>query len=139
MFASKKDIILSRIGRIVSLIIYSSLYLFYEFYLKHNIVFDETLCIGLISGSALTLTLSKGIYTMLHQYSEKKTIFEKIEYLNNIENVLKKETNEKLTKEEQVNNMINEITKNKWVLTNKGELVDEKVNTVKKINEQIIL
>ena len=129
MFASKKDIILSRIGRIVSLIIYSSLYLFYEFYLKHNIVFDETLCIGLISGSALTLTLSKGIYTMLHQYSEKKTIFEKIEYLNNIENVLKKETNEKLTKEEQVNNMINEITKNKWVLTNKGELVDEKVNT----------
>ena len=66
---------------------------------------------------------------MLHQYSEKKTIFEKIEYLNNIENVLKKETNEKLTKEEQVDNMINEITKNKWVLTNKGELVDEKVNT----------
>lgn len=129
MFASKKDIILSRIGRIVSIIIYSSLYLFNEFYLKHNIVFDETLCIGLISGSALTLTLSKGIYTMLHQYSEKKTIFEKIEYLNNIENVLKKETNEKLTKEEQVDNMINEITKNKWVLTNKGELVDEKVNT----------
>lgn len=129
MFASKKDIILSRIGRIVSLIIYSSLYLFNEFYLKHNIVFDETLCIGLISGSALTLTLSKGIYTMLHQYSEKKTIFEKIEYLNNIENVLKKETNEKLTKEEQVNNMINEITKNKWVLTNKGELVDEKADT----------
>lgn len=129
MFASKKDIILSRIGRIVSLIIYSSLYLFNEFYLKHNIVFDETLCIGLISGSALTLTLSKGIYTMLHQYSEKKTIFEKIEYLNNIENVLKKETNENLTKEEQVDNMINEITKNKWVLTNKGELVDEKVNT----------
>ena len=129
MFASQKDIILSRIGRIVSLIIYSSLYLFNEFYLKHNIVFDETLCIGLISGSALTLTLSKGIYTMLHQYSEKKTIFEKIEYLNNIENVLKKETNEKLTKEEQVNNMINEITKNKWVLTNKGELVDEKVDT----------
>ena len=129
MFASKKDIILSRVGRIVSLIIYSSLYLFNEFYLKHNIVFDETLCIGLISGSALTLTLSKCIYTMLHQYSEKKTIFEKIEYLNNIENVLKKETNENLTKEEQVDNMINEITKNKWVLTNKGELVDEKVNT----------
>lgn len=66
---------------------------------------------------------------MLHQYCEKKTLFEKIEYLNNIENVLKKETNEKLTKEEQVDNMINEITKNKWVLTNKGELVDEKVNT----------
>ena len=28
-----------------------------------------------------------------------------------------------------IDNMKNEITKNKWVLTNKGELVDEKVNT----------
>ena len=129
MFAPKKDIILSRVGRIVSLIIYSSLYILNEYFLKHNIVFDGALITGLLSGSALTLTLSKGIYTMLHQYCEKKTLFEKIEYLNNIENVLKKETNEKLTKEEQVDNMINEITKNKWVLTNKGELVDEKVNT----------
>ena len=129
MFASQKDIILSRIGRIISLIIYSSLYILNEYFLKHNIVFDGALITGLLSGSALTLTLSKGIYTMLHQYSEKKTIFEKIEYLNNIENVLRKETNENLTKEEQVDNMINEITKNKWVLTNKGELVDEKVNT----------
>ena len=59
MFAPKKDIILSRIGRIISLIIYSSLYILNEYFLKHNIVFDETLCIGLISGSALTLTLSK--------------------------------------------------------------------------------
>ena len=129
MFASQKDIILSRIGRIISLIIYSSLYILNEYFLKHYIVFDGALITGLLSGSALTLTLSKGIYTMLHQYCEKKTLFEKIEYLNNIENVLKKETNEKLTKEEQVDNMINEITKNKWVLTNKGELVDEKVNT----------
>ena len=118
MFASKKDIILSRIGRIVSLIIYSSLYLFNEFYLKHNIVFDETLCIGLISGSALTLTLSKGIYTMLHQYCEKKTLFERLEYVSTIIDKMSETTDEDLTKEEKIENFTKE---NKWILTSKKE------------------
>lgn len=118
MFASKKDIILSRIGRIVSLIIYSSIYLFNEFYLKHNIVFDETLCIGLISGSALTLTLSKGIYTMLHQYCEKKTLFERLEYVSTIIDKMSETTDEDLTKEEKIENFTEE---NKWILTNKKE------------------
>ena len=118
MFASKKDIILSRVGRIVSLIIYSSLYLFNEFYLKHNIVFDETLCIGLISGSALTLTLSKGIYTMLHQYCEKKTLFERLEYVSTIIDKMSETTDEDLTKEEKIENFTKE---NKWILTNKKE------------------
>ena len=118
MFASKKDIILSRIGRIVSIIIYSSLYLFNEFYLKHNIVFDETLCIGLISGSALTLTLSKGIYTMLHQYCEKKTLFERLEYVSAIIDKMSETTDEDLTKEEKIENFTKE---NKWILTNKKE------------------
>ena len=118
MFASKKDIILSRVGRIISLIIYSSLYLFNEFYLKHNIVFDETLCIGLISGSALTLTLSKGIYTMLHQYCEKKTLFERLEYVSTIIDKMSETTDEDLTKEEKIENFTKE---NKWILTNKKE------------------
>ena len=118
MFAPKKDIILSRIGRIVSLIIYSSIYLFNEFYLKHNIVFDETLCIGLISGSALTLTLSKGIYTMLHQYCEKKTLFERLEYVSAIIDKMSETTDEDLTKEEKIENFAKE---NKWILTNKKE------------------
>ena len=118
MFAPKKDIILSRIGRIISLIIYSSLYILNEYFLKHNIVFDETLCIGLISGSALTLTLSKGIYTMLHQYCEKKTLFERLEYVSAIIDKMSETTDEDLTKEEKIENFTKE---NKWILTNKKE------------------
>ena len=118
MFASKKDIILSRVGRIISLIIYSSIYLFNEFYLKHNIVFDGALITGLLSGSALTLTLSKGIYTMLHQYCEKKTLFERLEYVSTIIDKMSETTDEDLTKEEKIENFTKE---NKWILTSKKE------------------
>lgn len=118
MFASKKDIILSRIGRIISLIIYSSLYILNEYFLKHNIVFDGALIIGLLSGSALTLTLSKGIYTMLHQYCEKKTLFERLEYVSAIIDKMSETTDEDLTKEEKIENFTKE---NKWILTNKKE------------------
>ena len=118
MFAPKKDIILSRVGRIVSLIIYSSLYILNEYFLKHNIVFDGALIIGLLSGSALTLTLSKGIYTMLHQYCEKKTLFERLEYVSAIIDKMSETTDEDLTKEEKIENFTKE---NKWILTNKKE------------------
>ena len=118
MFAPKKDIILSRVGRIVSLIIYSSLYILNEYFLKHNIVFDGALITGLLSGSALTLTLSKGIYTMLHQYCEKKTLFERLEYVSAIIDKMSETTDEDLTKEEKIENFTKE---NKWILTNKKE------------------
>ena len=118
MFASKKDIILSRIGRIISLIIYSSLYILNEYFLKHNIVFDGALITGLLSGSALTLTLSKGIYTMLHQYCEKKTLFERLECVSTIIDKMSETTDENLTKEEKIENFTKE---NKWILTNKKE------------------
>lgn len=118
MFASQKDIILSRIGRIISLIIYSSLYILNEYFLKHNIVFDGALITGLLSGSALTLTLSKGIYTMLHQYCEKKTLFERLEYVSTIIDKMSEPTDENLTKEEKIENFTKE---NKWILTNKKE------------------
>ena len=118
MFASKKDIILSRIGRIISLIIYSSLYILNEYFLKHNIVFDGALITGLLSGSALTLTLSKGIYTMLHQYCEKKTLFERLEYVSTIIDKMSETTDEDLTKEEKIEHFTKE---NKWILTNKKE------------------
>ena len=118
MFASQKDIILSRIGRIISLIIYSSLYILNEYFLKHNIVFDGALITGLLSGSALTLTLSKGIYTMLHQYCEKKTLFERLEYVSTIIDKMSETTDEDLTKEEKIENFTKE---NKWILTNKKE------------------
>lgn len=118
MFASQKDIILSRIGRIISLIIYSSLYILNEYFLKHNIVFDGALITGLLSGSALTLTLSKGIYTMLHQYCEKKTLFERLEYVSTIIDKMSETTDEDLTKEEKIEHFTKE---NKWILTNKKE------------------
>lgn len=118
MFASQKDIILSRIGRIISLIIYSSLYILNEYFLKHNIVFDGALITGLLSGSALTLTLSKGIYTMLHQYCEKKTLFERLEYVSTIIDKMSETTDEDLTKEEKIENFTKE---NKWILTSKKE------------------
>ena len=118
MFAPKKDIILSRVGRIVSLIIYSSLYILNEYFLKHNIVFDGALITGLFSGSALTLTLSKGIYTMLHQYCEKKTLFERLEYVSTIIDKMSETTDEDLTKEEKIENFTKE---NKWILTSKKE------------------
>ena len=118
MFASQKDIILSRIGRIISLIIYSSLYILNEYFLKHNIVFDGALITGLLSGSALTLTLSKGIYTMLHQYCEKKTLFERLEYVSTIIDKMSETTDGDLTKEEKIDNFTKE---NKWILTNKKE------------------
>lgn len=118
MFASQKDIILSRIGRIISLIIYSSLYILNEYFLKHNIVFDGALITGLFSGSALTLTLSKGIYTMLHQYCEKKTLFERLEYVSTIIDKMSETTDEDLTKEEKIENFTKE---NKWILTSKKE------------------
>ena len=118
MFASQKDIILSRIGRIISLIIYSSLYILNEYFLKHYIVFDGALITGLLSGSALTLTLSKGIYTMLHQYCEKKTLFERLEYVSTIIDKMSETTDEDLTKEEKIENFTKE---NKWILTNKKE------------------
>ena len=118
MFASQKDIILSRIGRIISLIIYSSLYILNEYFLKHNIVFDGALITGLLSGSALPLTLSKGIYTMLHQYCEKKTLFERLEYVSTIIDKMSETTDEDLTKEEKIEHFTKE---NKWILTNKKE------------------
>ena len=118
MFASQKDIILSRIGRIISLIIYSSFYILNEYFLKHNIVFDGALITGLLSGSALTLTLSKGIYTMLHQYCEKKTLFERLEYVSTIIDKMSETTDEDLTKEEKIENFTKE---NKWILTSKKE------------------
>ena len=114
MFASQKDIILSRIGRII----YSSLYILNEYFLKHNIVFDGALITGLLSGSALTLTLSKGIYTMLHQYCEKKTLFERLEYVSTIIDKMSETTDEDLTKEKKIENFTKE---NKWILTNKKE------------------
>lgn len=91
MNESEKDMILSRIGRISALFFYALLYILNEFFLKHTVIINNTLIAGLLSGSALTLTTAKGIYTMLHQHFKKKTIYEQLEYSEQIIEALEKE------------------------------------------------
>ncbi len=112
MEKSKKDMILSRIGRIVALIVYTCVYIVKEMCLKQEIVFDGALLTGLLIGASGTLLLAKSIYTLLHQWSEKNTIFERLEYAEKAKALLEEELNKKLINEE-------DKTKVKWILTNK--------------------
>lgn len=73
------DIMLTKIGRIVALLTYTLLYLGNELILKNTIVIDKGLIVALLSGSALTLTIAKGIYTSLHQYFKKQEVFKLLE------------------------------------------------------------
>lgn len=106
--ASKKDEMLSRIGRIVGLISYTGFYIGNEMILKREIVFDEALITGILTGGALTLTVAKGIYTTLHQWSQKKNVYERLEYAEEVN----RELNRQLTEKETVENK-------KWILTKK--------------------
>ena len=107
--ASKKDEILSRTGRIVALIVYTIMYIVNEIIINKEIEINKGLITGIISGSALTITIAKGIYTMLHQWSEKKSIYERLEYAEKVKETLQKELEE--IKENKV--------QNQWTLTNK--------------------
>ncbi len=112
MEKSKKDIILSRIGRIVALVVYTSLYIAKEMCLKQEIVFDGALLTGLLTGSTGTLLLAKSIYTLFHQWAEKNTVFERLEYAEKAKALLEEELNKKIINEE-------DKSKIKWILTNK--------------------
>lgn len=80
MNSIRKDIILSRVGRIIALISYASLYVIDAMFIKKiNIVFDMELITSLVSGGSLTLIISKGIYTAIRQMEKKKSILEKFE------------------------------------------------------------
>lgn len=107
--ASEKDEMLSRIGRIVALIVYTIMYIVNEIIINKEIEINKGLITGIISGSALTITIAKGIYTMLHQWSEKKSIYERLEYAEKVKETLQKELEE--IKENKVQNT--------WTLTNK--------------------
>ena len=95
---SKKDVLLSRIGRIVGILTYISLYVVNEIMNNQVIVFNEALVINLVSGISLSLTISKGLYTSLHQFFKKENIFEQLEYV------------------EQVVNKLNEEVETKWII-----------------------
>lgn len=129
MNSSRKDIILSGIGRIIALVLYTALYLLNEYYLKHHVVFDENLIVGLFSGGALTLTVAKGLYTMLHQSSQKKKLFKQLESVENLNHTFKETINKNLindNNDEIIEKNIDESTvkaqkktSQKWILTNK--------------------
>jgi len=113
--ASEKDEMLSRIGRIVALIVYTIMYIVNEIIINKEIEINKGLITGIISGSALTITIAKGIYTMLHQWSEKKSIYERLEYAEKVKETLQKELEE--IKENKV--------QNQWTLTNNKKEVKE--------------
>lgn len=76
----KKDILLSRIGRVIALITYASLYVIDVLVFKKiELRFTEELITSLLSGSALTLCISKGLYTGIRQMEKKNSVFEKLE------------------------------------------------------------
>lgn len=78
--AVRKDIVLSRAGRAVALIAYASLYVADVLLIKKGeLVFDEALLASLLSGGALTLCVSKGVYTGLRQMAKRRGVFEKLE------------------------------------------------------------
>lgn len=78
MDATKKDILLTKIGRFIALFVYCIVYLLNELILKNAIQFNETLMVGILSGGAMTLTVAKGLYTTFRQNQKKKKVFEKL-------------------------------------------------------------
>lgn len=123
--AVRKDIVLSRAGRAVALIAYASLYVADVLLIKKGeLVFDEALLASLLSGGALTLCVSKGVYTGLRQMAKRRGVFEKLEAAEEAVAGLEREIREsglqtngaaiaEATPEEK------EITTKKWVI--KGE------------------
>lgn len=98
----KKDIILSRVGRIVGLISYIGVYLIDVIIIKKvSIVIDVKLITSLLSGGTLTLIVSKGIYTMIRQMEKKSSIYEKLEVAEETISKLQEEINE--CKKEEMN------------------------------------
>ncbi len=122
MEVSKQDMILSRVGRIVAFIMYAGLYIGNELLFKHAVKIDEPLLVGLISGTTLTLTVSKGIYTMLHQWSKKTKVYDELEDAKKVIEVL---VNEEARKESPLLGKKTVVAKPKWILTNRKENNEE--------------
>lgn len=83
--AVKKDLLLSKIGRIVALLSYSILYIANEWITKKEIVLDKGMLVGLITGASLTLSVAKGMYSKLHQRAKRKEMIDQFEK-NQLEN-----------------------------------------------------
>lgn len=67
MDAVRKDRILSETARWVAFACYLSLYVGSQFIDGKQISFDGSFLVGVVSGTVLTLAVSKAVYTALHQ------------------------------------------------------------------------
>lgn len=78
MQETQKDELLIKVGRITGLIVYLSVFIAKKIILKEEININEELIFSFLQGLTMTLLLAKGIYTMLHQYMNKKTVYEEL-------------------------------------------------------------
>ena len=77
---TRRDIFLSGVGRVMALISYASLYVVDTLLIrKVTLALDSALVASLLGGSALTLVVSKGIYTAIRQMAKRKGVFDKLE------------------------------------------------------------
>ena len=74
----EKDELLTKVGRIVGLIIYLGVFILKNIILKEEFKVNEEMIFNFVQGLTMTLILAKGIYTMLHQYMNKKSVYEEL-------------------------------------------------------------
>lgn len=69
---TQKDTYLRALGRFIAFVTYTLLYLGSDLLTYHQIIFDGTFLVSLLSGSSLTISLSKAIYTWMHQKGKEQ-------------------------------------------------------------------
>ena len=69
---TQKDTYLRALGRFIAFVTYTLLYLGSDLLTYHQILFDGTFLVSLLSGVSLTISLSKAIYTWMHQKGKEK-------------------------------------------------------------------
>ena len=69
---TQKDTYLRALGRFIAFVTYTLLYLGSDLLVYHQILFDGTFLVSLLSGSSLPISLSKAIYTWMHQKGKEK-------------------------------------------------------------------
>ena len=95
MDATRKDNILSRVGRLIVIITYISVYVINVIFIeKTNININIQEILFLIRGIIYSLIITKGIYTSIRQMEKKEDVYEKLEIANSLVN----ELNDKLNK-----------------------------------------
>lgn len=95
MDPTQKDILLSRVGRLIAVLTYISMYVVDTIYIKHLIVeINIELLLSIIRDSAVTLIVTKGLYTMIRQMQKKNSVYEKLEVAEVTINELQEEIDE---------------------------------------------